>query len=125
MSISGEINTDNVEAKLLTNNLSALLITKDNISAQLIHLVVIESGVTTPGDTEVVTVIQFTSNDLVNGQLIRLHGLNRRVVSVTVTNPAGIEFNPRINNLADNTRVLIDLQRFNIQPGETWYATIR
>lgn len=75
------------------------------------------------GDNEVVTIIPFTSNDLTNGELIKSHGLNRRIVSVTITNPSGLEFSPRIDNLNDNNRVLVDLTRFNI--AGTWFLTIR
>lgn len=72
-----------------------------------------------------VNVISFSAENLTNGDLIQLHNLNRRVVNVTVTNPQGIEFNPRINNLNDNTRVLIDLKRYQILPGETWSLIIQ
>ncbi|NJM20428.1 MAG: hypothetical protein HC907_17820 [Richelia sp. SM1_7_0] len=96
-------------------------ISDNYISAKIADVIIIETG--NGGGEELVTVIPFTNADLVNGQLIRLHGLNRRVVSVTITNQDGLEFEPSINNLNDNTRVLIDLQRYNITG--TWYLTIR
>lgn len=114
---------DKVSAAIINEQVINAAIVKNEISAKFVDVIVIEKG-GGGGEEEVVTVTPFTQNDLVNGQLIKLHGLNRRVVSVTITNPAGIEFEARVNNLNDNTRVLIELNRFEPLQG-TWFLTIR
>ena len=119
LEISAKIIDEKIKALISQENINANIVNK-NVKAKIVDVIVIETG---NGNDEMVTVIPFTNEDLVNGQLIRLHGLNRRVVSVTVTNSDGLEFDPPVNNLNDNTRVLIDLQRYNITG--TWYLTIR
>ena len=117
--IHADLENLEISAKIIDEKIKANIVNK-NVGAKIVDVIVIETG---NGNEEMVTVIPFTSADLVNGQLIRLHGLNRRVVSVTITNSDGLEFDPPVNNLNDNTRVLIDLQRYNIIG--TWYLTIR
>lgn len=118
-----DIEQYNIDVRLIENKLQANLV-ESKLEASLTEVIVIEKETGGGGgEAEVVNVISFTDTDLVNGQLIKLHGLNRRVVSVTVTDPQGVEFDPPISNLNDNTRVLIDLSRYNIQG--TWYLTIR
>lgn len=116
-----ELDTFNLEVELINEKLQVYLL-ESKTKVSLSDVIVIQTGGGGGGE-EVVTVIPFTNADLVNGQLIKLHGLDRRVVSVTLTNPDGVEFDPPINNLNDNTRVLIDLNRYNISG--TWYITIR
>jgi hypothetical protein len=111
---------EGIKAYVVNDFLKADLL-DSRIKAEISDVIIIEIG---GGEgEEVVTVIPFTVSDLVNGELVRMHGLGRRVVSVTVTNQQGLEFEPSINNLNDNTRVLIDLSRYNITG--TWYLTIR
>lgn len=121
LEISAKIIDEKIKALISQENIEANIVNK-NVGAKIVDVIVIETG-NGNGNEEMVTVIPFTNADLVNGQLIRLHGLNRRVVSVTITNSDGLEFDPPVNNLNDNTRVLIDLQRYNIIG--TWYLTIR
>lgn len=117
------VNESKLEGKVKSALLEANVKNYDFTTAKIVDVIVIEKGGEGGGE-EVVTVIPFTQNDLTNGQLIKLHGLNRRVVSVTLTNPSGLEFEARVNNLNDNTRVLIDLTRFEPLQG-TWFLTIR
>lgn len=107
-------------ASILSRNGGIKVLDKNNQYADFIKVIEVNTG---GGGDEVVTVIPFTNADLVSGQLIKLHGLNRRVVSVTVTNTEGLEFEPSVNNLNDNTRVQIDLSDCNITG--IWYLTIR
>ena len=106
----------------LVDEKAKVVLSESTLIVLLSEILILEKN--TGGGEEVVTVIPFTNADLVNGQLIKLHGLNRRVVSVTLTDSNGLEFEPRINNLNDNTRVLIDLSRYGTLQG-TWYLTIR
>ena len=90
-------------------------------SAQIVEVIIMGEAI---APTEKVKVFSFTQNDLQNGQLIVVHGLNRAIAAVVVSDSTGLEFQTRVSNLNDSSRVLIDMTRYQPLEG-TWQVLIR
>lgn len=117
--LTGEIITENLNCESISKPLSVNEI-NDFLNADIVKVVVLNGD---GSEENPVVLIPFTNADLINGKLIKLHGLNRRVVETAVINSLGVEFYPPISNLNDFTRVEVDLSRYEITG--TWYLLVR